>query len=143
MTRGEDLLRLVVAAHAMTRIAATQTNDEAPSAQWRTLKLLRENGPQRVGDLAALSRVTQPGMTRLVGQLAQSGLVERTADEADARVSVVAITAAGGDALDGWLARLQDVLETQFAGIDEQEWHVVAAAADILTAATRVAEPTR
>ena len=70
MTHAEDIEEIVVAAHALTRIAALETRNEAPAAQWRTLSILQNEGPQRLGELATLSRVTQPGMTRLVGQLA-------------------------------------------------------------------------
>ena len=81
MDHGADLEELIVAAHALTRVAALETRNEAPSAQWRTLSILRERGPLRIGELAHLSRVTQPGMTRLVGTMADAGLVSRTADE--------------------------------------------------------------
>lgn len=138
MTRGEDLLRLVLAVHAITRMAAIETKNDAPSAQWRTLRLLREHGPQRVGDLAAMSRVTQPGMTRLVGQLADAGLVRRRSDELDARASVVEATPAGEEALDTWLVELQGVLESQFTSLDAADWDAVRSVADVLEAATLV-----
>jgi DNA-binding MarR family transcriptional regulator len=73
MQHSDDILRLLIGAHALTRVAALDTRT-APSAQWRTLVLLRDNGPLRIGDLATLSRVTQPGMTRLVAQMADAGL---------------------------------------------------------------------
>jgi DNA-binding MarR family transcriptional regulator len=136
MTRGDDLLRLVLAAHAVTRLAALETGNEAPSAQWRTLKLLRDHGPQRIGDLAHLSRVTQPGMTRLVGQLAEAGLVTRESDPSDARALVVAPTPHGDETLDAWLVQLREALEPYFADLDATGWAAVAAAADALTAAT-------
>lgn len=134
MTREEDLLRLIVAAHAVTRLAAIETKNDTPAAQWRTLKLLRDHGPQRVGDLAVLSRVSQPGMTRLVGQLTHAGLVARDADSSDARVQVVSITAAGSRALDAWLHQLTDALAPHVAALDDTTWDAVAVAADALTA---------
>jgi DNA-binding MarR family transcriptional regulator len=143
MTREDDLLRLVVAAHAVARVAALDTNNDAPSAQWRTLKLLREHGPQRLGDLATLSRVSQPGMTRLIGQMAQAGLVAREADAADARVQIVSVTAAGSDALDLWLDQLRSALAPHFADLDDAAWAAISTAADALTAATRVPEGVR
>lgn len=143
MTHGDDLLRLVLAAHAMTRLAALETKNEAPSAQWRTLRLLRDNGPQRVGDLAAMSLVSQPGMTRLIGQLVGNGLVEREPDASDARVSVVSVTGAGVEALETWLAQLREVLEPHFAELDDAGWEAIRVAGDALTAATAVPEVVR
>lgn len=143
MTRGEDLLRLVLGSHAMTRLAALETNNEAPSAQWRTLRLLRENGPQRVGDLATMSRVSQPGMTRLIGHLVEAGFVERESDPTDARASVVSATAAGVEALEHWLAELQTAMEPHLAALSDADWDAIRSAADSLTAATAVPEVVR
>ncbi|MFJ6652124.1 MarR family winged helix-turn-helix transcriptional regulator [Microbacterium sp. NPDC091313] len=143
MTREDDLLRLVVAAHALARMAAIETANDAPSAQWRTLKLLREHGAQRLGDLATLSRVSQPGMTRLVGQMAQAGLVSREPDPSDARVQIVGITEEGSEALDVWLSQLRGALAPHFASLSDDGWATIGAAADTLDAATRVPAVTR
>ncbi|HEU5008344.1 MAG TPA: MarR family transcriptional regulator [Jatrophihabitantaceae bacterium] len=64
-----------------------------------TLDALDREGPLRVTDLVARERITQPGMTGLVGRLADAGLVERNADPSDGRVTLVAITPAGRDYL--------------------------------------------
>jgi DNA-binding MarR family transcriptional regulator len=60
-----------------------------------TLATLERSGPRRLTDLAATEGVTQPSMTALVRQLENLGLAERRSDGADARVVLVAITAAG------------------------------------------------
>ena len=136
MNRTEDLQRLVVAAHALTRVAALETRNEAPAAQWRTLTLLRENGPLRLGELASLSRVTQPGMTRLVGAMADAGLVERMSDAADSRATVVQATPAGIDALDAWLMQLTAALTPHFADLDDDDWAALGRTAGILARKT-------
>ncbi|WP_375383974.1 MarR family winged helix-turn-helix transcriptional regulator [uncultured Microbacterium sp.] len=136
MSRSQDIERIVIAAHALTRIAARETGNEAPAAQWRTLSILRSEGPIRLGELATASRVTQPGMTRLVGQLADAGLVERTADPADSRATVVAVTDEGRAALDMWLVQLRDALEPRFADLDDEDWDALSRVADILSART-------
>lgn len=136
MNRTEDLQRLIVAAHALTRVAALETRNEAPAAQWRTLTLLRENGPLRLGELASLSRVTQPGMTRLVGAMADAGLVERTSDAADSRATVVQATPAGIDALQAWLTQLTAALTPHFADLDDDDWTALGRTAGILARKT-------
>lgn len=143
MQHNDDILRLLVGAHALTRVASLETRTEAPAAQWRTLVLLRDNGPLRIGDLATLSRVTQPGMTRLVTQMAEAGLVERTTDPGDSRATLVSATDAGMSALDEWLRVLSAALAPRFADLDEQEWATIRRAADIVDARTRVAEVAR
>lgn len=143
MQHGDDILRLVTGAHALTRVASLETRNEAPSAQWRTISLLREHGPQRIGDLAALSRVTQPGMTRLVTQMAEAGLLERGADASDSRATVVSVTPAGLSALDEWMQVLGEALAPRFADLTDDDWAAIRRAADIVDARTRTAEVAR
>jgi DNA-binding MarR family transcriptional regulator len=132
MTRDDDLQRLILAVHALTRIAAIDTKNDAPSAQWRTLKLLREHGPQRLGDLATLSRVSQPGMTRLVHQMEDAGLVARGIHPDDSRVSVVSATDDGLHELDRWLDALSTALAPHVADLTDAEWDAVRTSADAL-----------
>lgn len=143
MTHEDDLLRLIVAAHTLTRLAAIETKNDTPAAQWRTLKLLREYGPQRLGDLATLSRVSQPGMTRLVGQLVAAGLATREQDAADARAQVVTVTPAGEEALDAWLTQLASALAPHVTDFDEATWTAIRVAGEALTAAAMVPEAVR
>jgi DNA-binding MarR family transcriptional regulator len=143
MNTADDVLRLIVGAHALTRLAALDARSEAPAAQWRTLSLLRDHGPQRVGDLATLSRVTQPGMTRLVGQLAAAGLVDRGTDAADSRASIVTLSPAGEAALDTWLEVLRDALTPRLVDLDDGDRAALARVAGILDRLTRVPEIAR
>lgn len=137
MHNGDDILRLLVGAHALTRVASLETRNEAPAAQWRTLSLLKEHGPQRIGDLAALSRVTQPGMTRLVGQMTDAGLLERRADAHDSRATVVSATPAGLAAFEEWMRVLSDALAPRFDDLGEEDWAAIRRAADIVAERTR------
>ncbi len=133
MTRDDDLQRLLLAVHALTRIAAIDTQNDAPAAQWRTLTLLRDHGPQRLGDLATLSRVSQPGMTRLVHQMDAAGLVERGAHPGDSRVSVVAATEQGLQALERWYEQFRAALSPHVADLSDAEWQAVGVAAAALS----------
>lgn len=133
MTRDQDIETLIVAAHALTRIAALETANDTPAAQWRTLTILRDNGPLRLGELARLSRVTQPGMTRLVGQMSELGLVVREADAADSRATVVEATPLGLEALQTWLAQLTAALTPHFDDLTDEEWTALRTTADVLT----------
>ena len=133
VTHDHDLETLIVAAHALTRVAALETANETPAAQWRTLTILRDNGALRIGELARLSRVTQPGMTRLVAQMADQGLVSRTADAADSRATVVQVTPLGLEALQTWLLQLTGALAPHFADLTALEWDALRTTARVLT----------
>lgn len=143
MTHSEDLRNLVVAAHALTRIAAQETRNETPAAQWRTLTILRENGRLRLGELASLSRVTQPGMTRLVGAMTEAGLVRKSTDAEDSRVTRVEVTDFGVSALEAWMSQLTDALAPHFSDLDDRDWEALSRTAGILARKTGAAELAR
>lgn len=143
MHTEDQILRLLIGAHALTRMASLETRNETPAAQWRTLTLLRDHGPQRLGDLATLSRVSQPGMTRLVGQMVEAGLLARSADPDDSRATVLSVTDAGLHALDEWFDLLGRTLAPSFADLHDEDWTAISRVADILARKTRTAEVAR
>lgn len=143
MTRAESIERIVIAAHALARVAALATQNDAPSAQWRVLSILQKDGPQRVGELARTSRTTQPGVTRLVGQLEDTGLVRRDRDAEDSRATVVSITDAGAAAMDDWRSQLGESLAPLFADLDDDDWDALERTSHILTSHTTVPAATR
>lgn len=55
-------------------------------------------GPMTVGQLAEAAGVSQPGVTRSVGQLKQLGIVAEEQGGSDQRMRLIALTAAGRDA---------------------------------------------
>ncbi len=136
MNRGEILQSIIFSTHTLTRIAAQEAGNETPAAQWRALSLLDGAGEHgeglRVGELARASRTTQPGMTRMIGQLEHDGLVRRSPDPDDSRATVVTITDAGSAALRSWRQEMQRVLEPRFSDLDQAEWEHLARAAEIL-----------
>ena len=133
----------MVAAHTLTRQAALLTRNEAPSAQWRALSVLQTEGPMRLGELARQCRATQPGMTRLIGQLEAAGLVRRDGDPSDSRVTVVSVTDAGITALAAWRIQLRDALEPMFEGLDDDDWAALSRVAHILTSRTTLEKTAR
>jgi len=132
VTHDQDIETLIVAAHALTRVAALETANETPAAQWRTLTILRDHGALRIGELARLSRVTQPGMTRLVGQMADHGLVAKMTDAADSRATVVEVTPLGLEALQIWLLQLTAALAPHFDDLQPEEWDALRTTASVL-----------
>jgi DNA-binding MarR family transcriptional regulator len=136
VTTADDIARLIASGNALARIAALKTGNRTPATQWRALSVLRCEGPRRLGELAAATRTTQPGMTRLVVQLVESGLVERRQDEQDSRVTILALTPAGAEALDDWTAQMRDALAPMFDDLDADDRAVLARAAELLASRT-------
>ncbi|MGX9347995.1 MarR family winged helix-turn-helix transcriptional regulator [Microbacterium sp. KNMS] len=141
MDRARDLESIIVAAHALTRVAALETRNEAPAAQWRTLAILRERGPLRIGELARLSRITQPGVTRLIGGMADAGLVAREPDPDDSRAVRVAATERGEQAYVAWRVQLVEALLPRFADLSDSEWQALRTSAELLTRRMADARP--
>ncbi|WP_456285025.1 MarR family winged helix-turn-helix transcriptional regulator [Microbacterium sp. JZ101] len=141
MDRARDLESIIVAAHALTRVAALETRNEAPAAQWRTLAILRERGPLRIGELARLSRITQPGVTRLIGGMADAGLVARGPDPDDSRAVRVAATERGEQAYAAWRVQLVEALLPRFADLSDSEWQALRTSAELLTQRMADARP--
>lgn len=134
MQKADVITSIVISAHGLARIAAQDAGNDAPSAQWRTLGILERHGGMRLGALAATARTTQPGMTRLIGTLAQAGLVERTADPDDSRATLVTPTPRGLAALNAWRTELRDTLAPRFSALTDDDWTALQRAADILAA---------
>ncbi len=62
---------------------------------WRVLMILGEHAPRGVRDIAEAAVIPLSTMTRIVQRMAAAGLVTLTPSEADARVTMVALTATG------------------------------------------------
>jgi DNA-binding MarR family transcriptional regulator len=96
------------------------------------LARLRDDGPQRVGDLAAAEAVAQPTMTTLLGRLERQGLVARHPDPGDGRAVRVALTDAGAATLRRLGRERAEALRARLAVLDEEERAVLAAALPVL-----------
>jgi DNA-binding MarR family transcriptional regulator len=59
------------------------------------LATAERHGPLTPSELAARERIQRPTAARLIGRLEQDGLVTRTADPADGRSSLIAISDGG------------------------------------------------
>ncbi len=130
----EILERLLMTTNHLTRVAAMATGNTTPSAAWRTLSILRADGPLRIGEIARASRVTQPGITKIVRELVDNELVYRIADTDDARAWLIAITEKGERALNAWRAELASVLDPMFTDLSADDWRTLERATDLLAA---------
>lgn len=83
-----------------------------PAPQVGALVTLEHHGPLALHELAQYEKVRPPSMNRIVGQLEESGLVERTPHPTDGRQVLFAPTAEGRALIkedrrrrDAWLAQ--------------------------------------
>lgn len=136
VTHRDTLLSLLVSSNRLIRIAAQAAGSTTPSAQWRTLSILETDGAMRVGALADASRVTQPGMTRLLATMTEEALVSRVADPADSRATVIEISQKGRDELKRWREVISETLEPRFQSLDDEEWVALELAARVLASRT-------
>lgn len=97
-----------------------------------TLDTLDRLGPQRISDLAAHERLSQPGATGLVTRLADEGLVERVQDDTDGRVTRASLTATGHARLATLRAERRDQLAGFVDRLAPADQQALAAAAPAL-----------
>ena len=103
------------------------------------LTVVRE-GPIRVSDLADSEGINPTQLSRTIGHLLETGLVERSADEGDRRAAWVKPTAAGKRIAERIRRERTDALNVALEGLDSSERGQIVAALDSLE---RLAEQLR
>src|ERR1700761_997078 len=88
---------IVRTSRALRQEAATETG--LSPATTAALATINRSGPLTPSELAELERVKRPSMTRTIACLEREGLIDRTADPADGRSSLLAINEAGRERL--------------------------------------------
>src|SRR5687767_2715878 len=94
-------------------------------------------GPLTLGALAAAEGVRPPTMTRLVTALEDAGLVTRSVDPVDARLTRVAATARGRRLLMRGRARRLRLLAERLEALPAGELDIVGAAARLIEGVAR------
>jgi DNA-binding MarR family transcriptional regulator len=80
---------------ALVRLIRTAAPESVTLSQLSVLKRLDREGPRTVAELARADKITHQSVAAVAAILAEHGFVERSADPADARRRVLAVTAAG------------------------------------------------
>jgi DNA-binding MarR family transcriptional regulator len=110
----------------------SDTGGETSPTLTAALATVEREGPLTPSALARHERIQRPTATRVLGRLEQAGLVTRTADPADGRVSHVAITAEGRALLRRIRSRKNEYLARRLRELTPAERETLAAAAAIL-----------
>jgi DNA-binding MarR family transcriptional regulator len=115
----------------LSRLFLTRTSLCVSRTEVGVLRSLR-GGPQRITELAAHERVTQPAITLLVNRLTERGWVERVSDPTDGRAVLVSLTPAGEEAFEQLRAEYRALLHEEMASLEDEEVETLAAAVVVL-----------
>jgi DNA-binding MarR family transcriptional regulator len=119
----------------ITRTARRLRQEAAPELSptlAAALATIARHGPLTPSELAARERIQRPTATRLLSRLEAPGLVTRTADPADGRSALVAVTPAGAALLAEVRTRKDAYLARQLRALSTEERAVLRRASEIL-----------
>lgn len=129
---GTLAARLIVYGNRFARHASQLAGEGRSYVALRVLATLEHDGPQRVGELTARERLSQPAMTATVNRLEEEGLVERSPDPGDARASLIHSTDAGTAALRSFRRRAAAAVRPAFDDLSADDRAALIRAADLL-----------
>jgi DNA-binding MarR family transcriptional regulator len=124
-------LAIVRTARALRQEAATEASGLTPTST-AALATIERHGPLTPSELAEIERVKRPTVTRTLGCLEREGLVQRTADPADGRSSLVSVNAAGRERLRRLRGRKNAYLARRMRDLPPEEVETLERAAEIL-----------
>ena len=101
-------------------------------ARLSALSVVVYGGPLRISDLARAEQVRTPTMTPIVVALEEAGLIERQADQNDARASILKATPRGRRRMADARARRVRVLAESLRALPDSERRVLEKAAVLL-----------
>lgn len=123
-------LRLAVTRTAR-RLRQEAGTDLTPSLA-AALATVEVRGPVTPSELAEIESVKRPTATRILAKLAEAGLVERTGDPADGRISLVSITPEGRAILARMRKRKNAYLARRLRELPPDDIAALERAADVL-----------
>src|SRR5271169_2488497 len=95
----DTAVALRVAVARIHRALRSRAERPVTASQSSALARIEQEGPVRLGVLAQLEGVAAATMSKVVDGLEEHGLIERVADEADGRASLVRLSADGAATL--------------------------------------------
>jgi DNA-binding MarR family transcriptional regulator len=96
------------------------------------LASVETHGPLTPSELADRERIKRPTATRIIGSLEEGRLVGRTADPADGRSSLIAVTPEGRDLLRTLRTRKDAYLAQRLQALPAEDRETLARAVDLL-----------
>lgn len=121
--RGSPLERLEAELALLVRgLEAVQRRRNYPleRAHYLLIRLIEEEGPKRVGEVARRLMLDDSTVTRQVAAMAEAGFLRKEANPADARSALVHVTPAGHEKAGLMRRERLRRLETLFAGWSDE-----------------------
>ena len=132
LTDAEIAARLRLSATRLARRLRKEAGSGLSPSQGSALAAVHNHGPLTLGALAEHERVAPPTITKVVAFLESQGLVVRSADPTDGRVSKVTTTKAGDDLVEESRRRKTAWLTTQVGQLSADEQARLSDALDVL-----------
>jgi DNA-binding MarR family transcriptional regulator len=131
-TSVEVAARLRLAIARTARRLRQETAAELSPSLAAALATIEAHGPLTPSELADRERVQRPTATRIVGRLSDAGLVDRTSDPSDGRISLVSATPQGRQLLGRLRKRKNAYLAKRLSDLDSEDLATLERAAEIL-----------
>lgn len=133
LTRLADLLLRTTPQAAVTIRDAVRgfTRAERTLLQFRVLHRLRD-GPCTTSDLAGVHGASAPAISKVVGMLAEDGLIARRHDPRDRRYVRLALTPAGRDHVRAMMGVARRGIAERLVGLSEAERATLLAGLELL-----------
>jgi len=112
-------------------------NVDLTASQASALSSVRRDGPLTVGELAKTEHVSSPMITKIAKGLEEEGLVTRTIDLVDKRVTQLAITREGERRLERSRSRKNAWLAQQLEGLSADDLAALDAVIPVLERITK------
>lgn len=129
---AEVAARLRLSATRLARRLRQEAGTGLTPSQLSALATVHNHGPLTLGALAEREQVAPPSITKVVTKLEADGLLQRTPDPVDRRVSHVRTTAAGAELVDESRRRKTAWLTDRIHELGEGERERLAGALDVL-----------
>ncbi len=109
------------------RLRPTQAGAEAALTPTRRslLHTIETHGPLRLSELAAEEGINPTMLSRVVGDLADAGLIDRITDPADKRAALVTASKKGRKLLERMRRERTDALSVALDSLTDQERHTL------------------
>jgi DNA-binding MarR family transcriptional regulator len=99
------------------RLRPTAAAGSLTTSEVEVLLTVARRGPIRLSDLASLAGLNPTMLSRIVGKLEECGLLQRSCDDTDRRVSFVEVTKAGRELDQRVRSERADVLSIELAAL--------------------------
>jgi DNA-binding MarR family transcriptional regulator len=131
-TQQELAARLRLAVMRLARRLRQQGGEGATPSMLSALASVERLGPVTLSELAQLERVQPPSITKVVARLEDEGLVARSGDANDRRVSRIALTSKGKRFMEKNRSRKTVYLARGLSNLEPGERDILNEALDVL-----------